>query len=259
MENENVEEVFCRIYPTKEQEDILNRHFDAVRFVYNEYLRRKMQYGPLGGGEKDSAEEFESEYYLDSYPWLTELDANVVISAVNEVTYDLLMGLLDQLHNKYPAFKTDAQTLSYCVEGPGNFITKDSKIDLPNVGEVAVETPQYISREVDLYHLSVHKVPTGKFYISMDEETRSGELENEEESDAYGLLNELRSLLNYRDKVNSKKDKLEKKREKAVKKGKSTEEIDKKLKKLDTTLKSRCTQFIETAECGLCEADDSNA
>ena len=105
-----------RIYPTKEQEVFLLKHFGSVRFVYNYFLnQRKEQYQQTG----------KSDNYYKQAKSLTELKKQEEYSWLNEINSQTLQSALSNLESAYvnffsgksqfPRFKKKKQKNSFCV------------------------------------------------------------------------------------------------------------------------------------------------
>ena len=63
-----------RIYPNKEQSNLIQKTFGSVRFLYNRMLADKIEY------YKETKESFyvNPEYYKVFYPWLGEVDSRAL-------------------------------------------------------------------------------------------------------------------------------------------------------------------------------------
>ena len=84
-----------RMYPNKEQEQILARHFGSVRFVYNYFLtERKKQYDKNG----------KSDNYLAQAKTLTLLKKQEDFAWLNEINSQTLQFSLRYLETSYTNF-----------------------------------------------------------------------------------------------------------------------------------------------------------
>ena len=70
-----------RLYPNKEQADLLARHFGCVRFVYNYFLNQRIEQYRLTGKSDNFYEQCKSLTALkkqDETEWLKEVSAQTL-------------------------------------------------------------------------------------------------------------------------------------------------------------------------------------
>lgn len=154
-----------RLYPNKEQETILAKHFGCVRFVYNYFLaQRKKQY----------EETKKSSNYYEQAKELTQLKKNPAFSWLREINSQTLQHSLLHLQTAYsnffrgnarfPRFHSKKNGGSFSV--PQHFRVEGGKIYLPkfNTGIKFVESRKI---EGELRNMTVTVTPSGKYYVSI--------------------------------------------------------------------------------------------
>lgn len=145
-----------RLYPNKEQETILAKHFGCVRFVYNYVLaQRKKQY----------EETKKSSNYYEQAKELTQLKKIPAFSWLREINSQTLQHSLLHLQTAYsnffrgnarfPRFHSKKNGGSFSV--PQHFRVEGGKIYLPkfNTGIKFVESRKI---EGDRLHMVTHKI-----------------------------------------------------------------------------------------------------
>ena len=154
-----------RIYPNKEQEVLLNKHFGCSRFVYNYFLNeRKEQY------QKDK----KSDNYYAQAKTLTDLkkqEDTVWLKEVNSQTLQFALRSLDTAYvnffrgnAQFPKFKSRKHKNTFTVPQFGKL--EDGKIILPKFKEgIKVKLHREVKGEIG--KMSITKTPTGKYYVSI--------------------------------------------------------------------------------------------
>lgn len=160
-----------RIYPNKEQEEIIQKTFGAVRFVYNYFLvLKKERYN-------------ENKKFLGAYDCckiLTELKMNPEYAWLNEVENHALQQSLIDLENSYknffrelkkgnkppfPKFKSKKNKKNkfrspFC---DNNIRIRENKIRVPKIGWIKFANSQTISGKIK--NVTISQVPSGKYFI----------------------------------------------------------------------------------------------
>ena len=160
-----------RIYPNKEQEEIIQKTFGAVRFVYNYFLALKK--------EKYN----ENKKFLGAYDCckiLTELKKKPEYAWLNEVENHALQQSLIDLENSYknffrelkrgnkppfPKFKSKKNKKNkfrspFC---DNNIRIQENKIKVPKIGWVKFINSQIVSGKIK--NITISQVPSGKYFI----------------------------------------------------------------------------------------------
>ena len=163
-----------RIYPNKEQEVLLNKHFGSTRFVYNYFLNeRKEQY------QKDQ----KSDNYYAQAKTLTDLkkqEDTIWLKEVNSQTLQFALRCLDTAYvnffrgnAQFPKFKSRKHKNTFTVPQFGKL--EDGKIILPKFkGGIKVKLHREVKGEIG--KMAITKTPTGKYYVSIFTEQQIEEL-----------------------------------------------------------------------------------
>ncbi|WP_026975554.1 IS200/IS605 family element RNA-guided endonuclease TnpB [Alicyclobacillus contaminans] len=160
-----------RLYPTKEQEQIIRRTIGCCRFVYNHFLAlRKESYERDVTTLNQYACMKELPALKQQHPWLQEVDSTALQRAVEDLDHAFQRFFREK--KSYPRFKSKKHPKqSYTSKRNGKEDDKatirieGNRIRLPKVGWVKFAK----SREVQGRILSgtVRLAPSGKFFVSV--------------------------------------------------------------------------------------------
>lgn len=155
-----------RIYPTKQQEQRIQKNFDLCRFVFNHYLEKRIHVW--------ETEKLTYNYYSCSND-LTQLKKELVwLSDADSVALQSSLKNLDnafqnffKLHKGYPKFKSKKDNhRSYTTKNVNHSIwVKDRKIKLPKLG--LVRTKQRFIPSGKILSATISKTPSGKYFVSL--------------------------------------------------------------------------------------------
>ena len=161
-----------RLYPNKEQENLILRTFGCCRFVFNHYLAlRKEIYEQTGNTlnycacSKDMTGLKQQEETL----WLKEVDATALQSSLRDLddAYQNFFRRVKQGGKPgYPRFKSKRHKQSYKSKCVGsNIKVLDGAVQLPKLGNVKCR----ISRPVQgrILSATVSRSAGGKYYVSL--------------------------------------------------------------------------------------------
>lgn len=159
-----------RLYPNKEQREALARHFGCCRFIYNHFLRQRIDYYVANKGH----DEKKSLSYHDTALMLTELKRDPEYTWLNEVNSQSLQQSLRDLDGAYrnffskraefPKFKNKKAKQSF--RAPQNFWIENGKLRLPKVpGLIKVVIHRPI--EGEMKSVTVSRTKTGKYFASI--------------------------------------------------------------------------------------------
>lgn len=152
-----------RIYPNKEQEALLCKHFGAVRFVYNLALETKI-------AAYSSARVNLSRYDLQAQvkelkeecEWLKEINAQSLQAALMHLDAAYLKFFKGKA--KFPVFKKRNSRQSF--QCPQNASIKDGKLKLPKFKEpIKIALSQTFKGETKT--VTISKTPTNKYFASI--------------------------------------------------------------------------------------------
>ena len=163
-----------RLFPTKEQEVLLNQHFGHSRWVYNHFLNeRKEQY---------QADKKSDNYYKQAAT-LTKLKKEEDTKWLKEVNSQTLQFALRSLDTAYlnffrgnaqfPKFKSRKHKNTFTIPQFGTLT--DNKIHIPKFKDgIKVKLHREVKGKIG--KMSITKTPTGKYYVSIFTEQEVEEL-----------------------------------------------------------------------------------
>ena len=161
-----------RIYPTKEQENLIQRTFGCSRFVYNHYLAyRKELYETKGETANFYACSKDLTQLKGELPWLKEVDAFALETSLKDLdnAYQNFFRRVKQGSDKvgYPKFQSKRdRNKSYktrCTNG--NIKVSPKHIQLPKLGLVNCRVSQGIQGRI--LSATVSQTPSGKYFVSI--------------------------------------------------------------------------------------------
>lgn len=158
-----------RIYPNKEQEELLARTFGCCRFVYNQTLAcRKEKYEK----EKKSMSRTDCNNYCNrelktQYEWLREVDKFALTNAIYNMNSAYRNFFKEQAG--YPRFKSKHDSRkSYTTNFTNGNISVDfdtGKIKLPKLKQVRARLHRKFTGEIK--SATVSQIPSGKYFVSV--------------------------------------------------------------------------------------------
>ena len=162
-----------RIYPNKQQEELIQKTFGCCRFVYNQTLAyRKDKYEK----EKESVNKIACNNYVNQvlkkeYEWLKEVDKFALTNAIYNM--DSAYQKFFKEHAGYPKFKSKKNhKKSYTTNFTNGNIEVDfenNKIKLPKLKWVKAKLHREFVGQIK--SATISQVPSGKYYVSILVET----------------------------------------------------------------------------------------
>lgn len=155
-----------RIYPNKQQEELIHKTFGCCRFIYNYYLNKKIE------SYKESKK---SLSYIDcakdmtklklKLEWLKEVDSHALQSSLRNL--DIAYQKFFKEHTGYPKFKSKkTHRFSYrtkCVNNSIEYL--GNYIKLPKLG--MVKTRNKLIPQGRILNATISQEPSGKYYVSL--------------------------------------------------------------------------------------------
>ncbi|WP_288883373.1 RNA-guided endonuclease TnpB family protein [Pedobacter panaciterrae] len=151
--------------PTKEQEDLLNKHLGCARFVFNHFLNERIE---------QYKEEKKSSNYYQQAASMTQLKKKVETQWLKEVNSQSLQAALRNLdtaflnffrgHARFPRFKSKRKRNSFAV--PQFVVVHDHKVYFPKFKE-GIRLIEHREIKGEVKHCTISKTPTGKFFVSI--------------------------------------------------------------------------------------------
>ena len=154
-----------RMYPNKEQEQVLVRYFGSVRFVYNHFLaERKKQYSESGKSDNyyAQAKTLTLLKKQEDFAWLKEINAQTLQFS--------LRGLETAYANffngraKFPRFKAKKHGGSFTV--PQNCSIENGRIYIPKFKQ-GIKIKEHRAFQGNVRNMTISMTPSGKYYVSI--------------------------------------------------------------------------------------------
>ena len=167
-----------RIYPNKQQKELIRKTFGCCRFVYNQTLAYKKE---LYEKEKKSVSKIDCNNYCNrelkkTYEWLKEVDKFALTNAIYNM--DSAYQKFFKEHAGYPKFKSKHDNhKSYTTNFSNGNIAVDfehGKVKLPRIKKIKAKLHRRFKGKIK--SATVSQVPSGKYYVSILAETDHEEL-----------------------------------------------------------------------------------
>lgn len=155
-----------RIYPNKKQKELIQKTFGCCRFVYNQYLAKRIEMYEKNK-ETFSYVQCANDMKLlkIKLEWLKEVDSTALQSSLKDL--DNAYQKFFKEHSGYPKFKSKkTHRFSYkskCVNGNIQYCNKHIK--LPKLG--MVKTKNKLIPQGRILNATISQEPSGKYYISI--------------------------------------------------------------------------------------------
>ncbi|MDR1712839.1 MAG: IS200/IS605 family element transposase accessory protein TnpB [Coriobacteriales bacterium] len=150
-----------RIYPNKEQRELLSKAFGCARYIYNWALDTKIKAYTATG---KSPSRFDLNVAITSLkkdnPWLGDVSDWVLKTAVDDV--EAAYTAFFQKRNRFPRFKSKRSSKqTFRVRG---YRVKEGRLCLPKIGKVKCIFSRPL--EGELKTCTVTLAPSGKYFVS---------------------------------------------------------------------------------------------
>lgn len=154
-----------RIYPNKEQEILLAKHFGACRFVFNHYLnKRKETYleDKKSLNYYDNANDLTQLKKNDVYMWLKEINSQSLQSSLRNLDSSYMRFFRKQ--TKFPRFKSKYDRQSFKI--PQSVLVEKNQLLIPKFkGGIKINLHREINGEI--LFATISKSTTGNYYVSL--------------------------------------------------------------------------------------------
>jgi len=154
-----------RIYPTKEQETLMSKHFGCSRFVFNHFLNvRKEQYlnDKTSLNYYDNAKSLTQLKKEEGTEWLKEVNSQSLQSAIRNL--DTAYKNFFNKQNKFPKFKSKNNKQSFKI--PQNVFIEENTLVIPKFKSgIKVKVHREIKGKI--LFATISKNTTGKYYVSV--------------------------------------------------------------------------------------------
>ena len=160
-----------RIYPNREQENLIQRTFGCCRFVFNHFLAERMnQYKQTGHAPTRFQQDRSLTVIKNELEWLREVDATALQSALQtlNVAYQNFFRRVKQGQKPgYPKFKSKRnRRKSYKSKRVGtNIKILDKAIQLPKLGAVKCRISKAVKGRI--LSATISQNPSGKYFVAL--------------------------------------------------------------------------------------------
>ncbi|WP_195966806.1 IS200/IS605 family element RNA-guided endonuclease TnpB [Clostridium sp. 1001283B150210_160208_E6] len=159
-----------RIYPNKEQEDIINKTIGSCRFVFNHYLaKRKYAYENYKIRLNYNSNANDLKWLKNEYPWLKEVDSISLQQTLKDLdqAYKNFFIRVKQGESGFPKFKSKKNNKqsfrSQCVNS--NIRIVNNKIKFPKLGLIKFRNSRSFNGKIK--SATISKTNTNKYFVSV--------------------------------------------------------------------------------------------
>ena len=161
-----------RLYPNREQENLIQRTFGCCRFVYNRFLAMRIEaYKERGETLNYFACSKNMTLLKTELTWLREVDSTALkssIKALDSAFQNFFRGVKNGQHIGFPKFKSKRnmhRSYTSSISKDNIRLIDDKHVRLPKLGAVRCA----ISKQVHgrILSATVSQVPSGKYFVSL--------------------------------------------------------------------------------------------
>lgn len=162
-----------RLYPNKQQIELIQKTFGCCRFVYNQCLdyRRKLYETKKESMNKTSCNNYCNQVLKKEYEWLKEVDKFALTNAIYNM--DSAYQKFFKEHTGFPKFKSKRDNKkSYSTNFTNNNIEisfNNSMIKLPKLKWTKAKIHREFTGKIK--SVTISQIPSGKYFISILVET----------------------------------------------------------------------------------------
>lgn len=159
-----------RLYPTDSQKELFAQHFGSCRFVYNHFLRKKIDFYTENKGKKK-----QGLTYNDTALFLTQLKNSpeyIWLKGVNSQSLQQSLRCLDVAYNnffnkraEFPAFKSKHNKQSFLVPQHFRIDIANGLLSIPKFQPIKIVLHRKI--EGITKSINISKTPSGKYFASI--------------------------------------------------------------------------------------------
>jgi len=156
-----------RIYPNQSQQEILEKHFGCVRWVFNWGLERKIKAYQKNKKRLtcfDLINELTKLKKKKDFQWLNEVNSQSLQMSLRNL--DNAFTSFFRKHNRFPRFKSKKNNQN-SFQIPQN-LKLQNKLDIPKIPNIKIKKSREIEGKIKTATLS--KTPTGKYFILISTE-----------------------------------------------------------------------------------------
>ena len=163
-----------RLYPTEEQEVLINKTLGCCRFVHNQTLSDCKQSYEQTQHFPSRNERIKNLVSLkETYEFLKEIDSTALQQSVRDLNSSLNNFFKNRGHSGFPKFKSKhnlKQTYRTPYNGGNADVVDNKHLKLPKLGKVKTKLFD-MPKVYKIFNITVEKTSTGKYYASICIET----------------------------------------------------------------------------------------
>ena len=151
-----------RLYPNKEQRNLINRTLGCCRYVYNQALNwRMLAYNADGTSLSYSDTSYGLTSLKHQFDWLREVDSIALQQALRDL--DVAYKNFFEHRSGYPKFKSkhDNHKSYRTINQSDNIRIAGKHLKLPKLGYVKVRQSMDIGK---IHNVTIEQTPSGKYY-----------------------------------------------------------------------------------------------
>lgn len=165
-----------RLYPTEEQESLIDKTFGCCRFVHNQTLADCIQsYEQTQHFPSKNARITNLVPLKETNEFLKEVDSTALQQSIRDLNCSLNNFFKNRSHFGFPKFKSKhnlKQSYRTPYNGGKADVLDNKHIKLPKLGKV--KTKRFDMPKVyKIFNFTIEKTPTGKYYVSICIETET--------------------------------------------------------------------------------------
>ena len=154
----------CRIYPNKKQQELLEKHFGCVRWVYNWGLERKIkayQQNKKRLSCFDLMKELVQLKRTEDHQWLKEVNSQSLQMALRNL--DNAFTAFFKKRSRFPQFKSKKNS-RWSFQVPQS-LRLDDRLSIPKIPNIKIKLSRKINGKMKT--ATVSKTPTDKYFVSI--------------------------------------------------------------------------------------------
>jgi putative transposase len=159
-----------RLYPTPEQEAILAKQFGAARFVYNYFLRQRIDYYAAHKGERkqglnyhDTAKLLTALKHQPEYAWLRAANSQALQAALRNL--DTAYNNFFNQRADFPEFKSRRAKQSFHVPQHFTVDAQQNRLTIPKMTPLKVVVHRPV--EGEMKSVTISRTPAGCYFASI--------------------------------------------------------------------------------------------
>ena len=155
-----------RLYPNKENQVLLSKHFGSARFIYNTMLRfKQFYYDKLGINLSNGELSYALTHLkkLEEYSWLNEINSQTLQAALKDL--DSAFTNFYQGRANFPKFKSK-KTNKFSFRVPQFVKLENNRLYFPKFKK-GIKVKQHREIIGTIKNATIKLNPSGKYYVSL--------------------------------------------------------------------------------------------